>query len=348
MAQSQGSSRSQTPLSQLNSPLRGSFGPAPGEDGGLDDGLNDEYDAGTGEVLDGPAFNSPWFRLVHADTFCAALTAVQPQPLSPRCGLPGQRFCPALRRTFPRLHCKLPPPLLRQTRRADSQRCAACSAPGPAAELADPIAALPQSGLRQRRDEEREEQLRQIGAKVREKREKREVAGVVADRDPPAAEELLGEEQAAGDRHLRRHLRKSLTQILRSFDFRPCRCLAGERREQRQQKATVKPFSSAVGISDGMEQVASDQHEYGREQRCTELTMLGPQVPDDAVLNEMQYNDLVILASQCGLRVPGLHDAASARKALQSHRDAPPHVAMSQSPHRRSTAKVRWEDEGEF
>eukprot|EP00665_Eupelagonemidae_sp_cell47_P014634 gene14634-biopygen5364 len=45
--------------------------------------------------------------------------------------------------SFPRLRCKLPLPLLRQSRPADSQRCAACSAPGPAAELADPIAALP-------------------------------------------------------------------------------------------------------------------------------------------------------------------------------------------------------------
>eukprot|EP00665_Eupelagonemidae_sp_cell47_P007852 gene7852-biopygen11836 len=46
-----------------------------------------------------------------------------------------------------------------------------------------------------------------------------------------------------------------------------------------------------------------------------------PEVPADAALEGLPYSELVILASRCGVRVVGLHDAAAARSALRAHRD---------------------------
>eukprot|EP00665_Eupelagonemidae_sp_cell47_P014208 gene14208-biopygen13428 len=82
----------------------------------------------------------------------------------------------------------------------------------------------------------------------------------------------------------------------------------------RQQGADM--LASAVDTMDDFEQLAN---EHGRNQEQEQCTPQGPTIPDDAGLDAMVYSDLVILASQCGLRVPDLRDAASARKALQLH-----------------------------
>eukprot|EP00665_Eupelagonemidae_sp_cell47_P010971 gene10971-biopygen3821 len=88
---------------------------------------------------------------------------------------------------------------------------------------------------------------------------------------------------------------------------------------------TISPRSSAPGRDDENRLSAKNcdgkqQGEHERNQETKQLKSQVPQVPDDVGLNAMQYTDLVILASQCGLRVPGLSDAASVRKALQRER----------------------------
>eukprot|EP00665_Eupelagonemidae_sp_cell47_P016860 gene16860-biopygen2503 len=86
---------------------------------------------------------------------------------------------------------------------------------------------------------------------------------------------------------------------------------------------TLVPSSSPItGIEDMSRQPHSverdqDEGEHGHKLPMPQV----PPIPDDAGLDAMQYIDLVILASHCGLRVPALHDAASARNALQLHRE---------------------------
>eukprot|EP00665_Eupelagonemidae_sp_cell47_P003224 gene3224-biopygen11672 len=59
---------------------------------------------------------------------------------------------------------------------------------------------------------------------------------------------------------------------------------------------------------DSFAQLAAERDQY-EDARLPSLQ--GPLIPGDAVLDAMPYSDLVMLAVQCGLHVPALHDAAS-------------------------------------
>ena len=44
-------------------------------------------------------------------------------------------------------------------------------------------------------------------------------------------------------------------------------------------------------------------------------------MPDDTLLNAMQYADLIVLVSQCGLTMACVHGEVSARELLRKHRE---------------------------
>ena len=86
-------------------------------------------------------------------------------------------------------------------------------------------------------------------------------------------------------------------------------------------KDHARPRSTAVDIMDDFEQLANEREKEIQEMEERHRHPQGSSVPDDTLLNAMQYADLLVLVSRCGLRMGCVQDEVSAREMLRKHRE---------------------------
>ncbi len=83
---------------------------------------------------------------------------------------------------------------------------------------------------------------------------------------------------------------------------------------------TTSTRSSALDILDGCEELLEQREETEAQER-QHSAVQGAVVPNDALLEKMSYGDVLVLASNCGVKMAQVQDEASVREALRRHRE---------------------------